>query len=69
MKNTGVYIDKGDMYTIMATGNMDYCPMKGCGYNNVKPEDGWPIMAKISKNSSNYSALNQKKVIKVVEST
>ena len=26
MTNTGVFIDKGDTYTIMATGSIDYCP-------------------------------------------
>jgi hypothetical protein len=49
MRNTGVFIDVEDTYTIMATGSIDYCPSGGCGYNNVRPEDGWPLMAKIKK--------------------
>jgi len=49
MRNTGVFIDVEDTYTIMATGSIDFCPRGGCGYNNVRPEDGWPVMAKIKK--------------------
>ncbi len=30
MKRTGVYLNKRDVYTIMATGSMDHCPRGGC---------------------------------------
>jgi hypothetical protein len=49
MKKTGVYLSEGDMYSILATGSIDYCPGRGCGYNDVRPEDGWPLMARVGK--------------------
>jgi len=57
MRNTGVFIDEGDTYTIMATGSIDLCPGRTCGYNNIKPEDGWPIMAKIGKERARFSPI------------
>ena len=59
MRNTGVFINKGETFTIMATGEIDYCPGKSCGYNNVRPEDGWPIMAKIGKDGLMYRLLSK----------
>ncbi|GAG73170.1 unnamed protein product, partial [marine sediment metagenome] len=56
MRNTGVFIDEGDTYTIMATGRMDYCPGKGCRHRNVKAEDGL-IIAKIGKDGLMYFPL------------
>lgn len=51
MKKTGVYLSEGDMYSILATGSIDYCPKcKGkFDYHNVRPEDGWPLMARVGK--------------------
>jgi len=57
MRNTGVFIEKGDTYIIMATGSIDFCPRGRCGYNNVKPEHGWPVMAKIGKDSYHFRPL------------
>ena len=59
MKNTGVFVDRGEPFTIMATGRIDYCPGKSCGYHNVKPEDGWPVMAKIGKDGLMYRPLSK----------
>ncbi len=59
MKNTGVFVDEGDIYTIMATGSMDYCPGRGCGRNNVRPEDGWPIMARIGKDGYRFMPISK----------
>ncbi len=54
MKNTGVFIDKGDTYTILATGKIDFCPRGGCEHQNVRPEYGWPIMAKFGKDGFRF---------------
>jgi len=57
MKNTGVFIEKDETFTIMATGSIDYCEGGGCGYRHVKPEHGWPIMAKIGKDGYRFSPI------------
>jgi hypothetical protein len=57
MRNTGVFIDEGDTYTIMATGSIDFCPRGGCSYHHVTPEDGWPVMAKIGKDRYHFRPL------------
>jgi len=40
MLNTGVRLEKGDVYSLFATGEMDCCPRGNCGYHNVSPEIG-----------------------------
>jgi len=57
MKNTGVFIEKDETFTIMATGSIDYCKRGVCGYRDVKPEHGWPIMAKFGKNGYRFSPI------------
>jgi hypothetical protein len=47
MKRTGVYFDKRDVYTIMATGSMDHCSRGGCTARDARPEHGWPLVSKI----------------------
>jgi len=48
MKDTGVYLNKGDTYSLLAMGSIDYCPGRICkAGNDVRPEDGWPLMARI----------------------
>lgn len=47
MQNTGVYIDHGDVYTIMATGRIDFCPGGNCKLHDIRPELGWPLIARI----------------------
>lgn len=47
--NTGVYIEKNELYTILATGTIDMWPGHGQGSRKYKPEDGWPIMARFGK--------------------
>ena len=49
MKNTGVYVDKGDTYSILATGSINRCPSRSCRNPIVKPEDGWPFLVRIGK--------------------
>jgi hypothetical protein len=52
MKGTGVHLNKGDTYTVLATGSMDYCKGGGCEYRDVRPEHGWPLVARIG--GANY---------------
>ncbi len=49
MKGTGVQLNKGDTYTVLATGSMDYCRAGGCDYRDVRPEQGWPLVARIGR--------------------
>jgi hypothetical protein len=52
-KDTGVYIENDDFFTIMATGSIDYC--RGhCKWSNVRPELGWPLIARIGEDSRAY---------------
>jgi hypothetical protein len=58
MKNTGVYLEPGDIYSILATGSIDYWA-RGAGihavykappgfkYHDVRPELGWPLIVRI----------------------
>jgi hypothetical protein len=46
MVDTGIYLKEGDFYSILATGKI-------YGYRNhpvVRPEFGWPLMARVGKN-------------------
>jgi hypothetical protein len=49
MQNTGVSLQSGDMYSIFATGRIDYAPRAGLTfrYHNVRPELGWPLMLRV----------------------
>jgi hypothetical protein len=55
MQNTGVYLEKGDAYTILATGRIDFLPGKDprdpadLKYHNVRPEQGWPLMIRVGE--------------------
>jgi hypothetical protein len=51
MKDTDIYLLTGDMYSIFATGRIDYAPKAGAPsqYNNVRPELGWPLMLRIGE--------------------
>ncbi len=47
MQETGVFINKNDLYTIMATGRIDFCPGGNCRLHDIRPELGWPFIARI----------------------
>ncbi|MBW1753934.1 MAG: WD40 repeat domain-containing protein, partial [Deltaproteobacteria bacterium] len=49
MKNTGIYLNEGDTFSILATGSIDlqYGGPSSFKYHDVKPEDGWPFMMRI----------------------
>ena len=53
MRNTGIYCNEGDLYSILATGSIDVWP-RGAPplykYHDVRPENGWPLMARFGKN-------------------
>ena len=57
MQKTGVFIDKNDVYTIMATGRIDFCPMGNCNLHDIRPELGWTLIARIGSNSSFFMPL------------
>jgi hypothetical protein len=47
MQDTGVRIEKGDTYTVLVTGAINYCPRGGCKWQNVTPDLGWPFIARV----------------------
>lgn len=53
MKNTGIHLNDGDTYSILATGSIDYWPGPSAPGNykwhDVRPELGWPFMARIGE--------------------
>ena len=49
MKKTGVFLNKMDVFTILATGSMDHCPRGGCEARDARPEHGWPLVARIGQ--------------------
>jgi hypothetical protein len=60
MKNTGVYLNKEDVYSILASGRIDYWGRRvtsfpgaeappGFKYHDVRPEQGWPFMVRVGE--------------------
>jgi len=47
MKATGISLNKWDAYTILANGTIDLCSRGGCNYRDVRPDQGWPLVARI----------------------
>ncbi|MGD8471184.1 MAG: caspase family protein [Desulfobacteraceae bacterium] len=68
MQKTGVFIDKNDVYTIMATGQIDFCPGKNCKLHDIRPELGWPLIARIGSRSQYFMPLPGKKNSATTES-
>ena len=63
MKNTGVYLEPGEIYSILATGSIDYWgrvrfagwgPPPGFKYHDVRPEMGWPLIVRIGDQPVSY---------------
>ncbi len=51
MQDTGVQLARGQLYTILATGSIDCCIYTpSCEYHDVRPEHGWPLLARIGDN-------------------
>jgi hypothetical protein len=52
MKNTGVYLEAGDIYSVIGTGRIDFWPGGDWSYqwHDVRPELGWPFMMRIGNN-------------------
>jgi hypothetical protein len=53
MRNTGIYLSEGETYSILATGSIDVWSQGApprYQYHDVRPEDGWPLMARVGKN-------------------
>ena len=49
MVDTGIHLIPGDVFTILATGSIDFCPGGTCDYHNVTPDLGWPLMLRIGQ--------------------
>jgi hypothetical protein len=52
MQDTGIYLESGDAYSILATGRIDFAPGKPIAdpkYHNVRPEMGWPLMIRVGE--------------------
>ena len=47
MMDTGIYLKKGALYTILATGSINF---NWHGRYDVRPEQGWPFMVRVGKN-------------------
>lgn len=56
MRNTGIYLNNGDLYSILATGSIDM-GSRGPGYRVVRPEHSWPLMARIGKEAGYFQPL------------
>ena len=54
MQATGIYLNKSDTFTILATGSMDLCPYGDCIYRDVGPEDHRRFKMKIGENHVFY---------------
>jgi len=66
MKNTGVYLETGEIYSMLATGSIDYLNLTGVSYapmrippsnfkyHDVRPEMGWPLIVRIGQSSPFY---------------
>ena len=56
LRDTGVYIDMMDSVTILATGSINFCPQPYCPstYQNVTPDLGWPLIARVGGKDSPY---------------
>jgi Caspase domain/Bacterial Ig domain len=70
MKNTGVYLEPGDIYSILATGSIDYwaggagvyavySAPPGFKYHDVRPELGWPLIVRIGDDPVFYPFFNR----------
>ncbi len=57
MQKIGVFIEQNDLYTIMATGRIDFCPGGNCGLHNIRPELGWPLIARIGSGGQFFMPL------------
>jgi hypothetical protein len=68
MQKTGVFIDKNDLYTIMAAGQIDFCPRGNCKLHDIRPELGWPLIARIGSRSQFFMPLPGEKNSATTES-
>jgi hypothetical protein len=57
MQQTGVFIDQNDVYTIMATGRIDFCSGGNCKLHDIRPELGWPLIARIGSRAQFFMPL------------
>ena len=60
MKNTGIYLKEGEVFSILATGSINYWgrrltsypgsqPPPDFKYHDVRPELGWPLLVRVGE--------------------
>ena len=49
MKDTGVRLERGDIYTVLVTGSLDYCQKGTCKWRKVTPDLGWPFIVRVGE--------------------
>ena len=54
MMGTGVQLKTGDAFTIIASGEMDFCPNGRCQSRRVRPDMAWPLLSRIGDGSGGY---------------
>ncbi len=55
MQDSGVHVDAGDTYTIIATGSVDLAfGSTASWYHDVRPEFGWPLLARVGRTPHFY---------------
>jgi hypothetical protein len=70
MKNTGVNLEPGEIYSILATGSIDFWPrVTGYSlsygapvdfkYHDVRPELGWPLIVRVGEAPAFYPFYNR----------
>ena len=55
MKNTGVHLEPGEVYSILASGSIDLWTRgapPGFKYHDVRPEMGWPLMMRVGEQAA-----------------
>jgi len=56
MQHTGIYMNKGDLYSILATGSIKMWPRTRIS-QRARPEYGWPLMARIGEENPYFHPL------------
>jgi len=57
MRKTGVHLEPGELYSILASGSIDLWAQgapRGFKYHDVRPELGWPLIVRVGENPTFY---------------
>ena len=66
LRSTGVYLNKEDMVSILATGSMDFCATVHCPpsqrkNSHVTPDQRWPLIARVGKTATYFNPISWSK--------